>query len=225
MGFESSENWSDNNCAEELGLLLQQVINNKESKEKNIPLPCKISGTMFIQLKDMEGDQNFVAKKHKAKFWEDFVTGPYGMTLKWIDKNGKVLKTPVPFKDWESVSREWAEKNARYFYDKKAKEVSDFFTVNWLIYNQNQLDSIVSILSNVTAKSAWRLKEFLLSNRKTWLNEIYNYISNFAVKSKNWKKQRGLEARRLFEANWFSGVINSIGYYQNLLFGGKSKKK
>lgn len=224
MELEKMDNWENNSIIEELHLLLQQIFGNKESKEKNQPLPYKISDGMFQELLEMEGSQNFVAQKHKNKFWEDFVTWPYGMTLKRIDKNGNLLDTPVAFKEWERVTSMWAKENARVFYEIKAKEVSWFLVDHWLNYNQNQLDSLVSMMSNVTSKSATTLKDFLVSNRNSWLNEIYNFIVNFALRSSNGIKQPGLEVRRLFEANWFNWVINSVNYYRNLLFPKNNSK-
>jgi len=47
------------------------------------------------------------------------------MVYKHIDANGNLLKTIMPFKDGERVNKDWAEKNARAYYNKKAKEWSD----------------------------------------------------------------------------------------------------
>ncbi len=234
MELEKLGSWESISIREEINSLLQQIISNRELKQSNVvkeskeikkSLPNKISDSMFQELLKMEGDQSLVAEIHKNDFWERFVTGPYGMTLKRIDKNGNLLKTPVKFKEWDRFTSAWAKENARAFYNKKAKEVSWFLTEHWLVYNQNQLDSIVSILSNVTAKSARRLKDFLVSNRNFWLDQIYKFIVNFALRSQNGEIQPGLEVRRLFEANWFNWAVNSVGYYRNLLFGDWSKSK
>ena len=47
------------------------------------------------------------------------------MVYKHIDEDGNLLKKPVPFNNGERVSKSWAEKNARVYYNKRAKERSD----------------------------------------------------------------------------------------------------
>jgi len=58
----------------------------------------------------------------EKSFVESFTTGPYGMVYKYIDEKGNLLNKPVAFKEGETVSKEWAEKNAKAYYDKQAKE-------------------------------------------------------------------------------------------------------
>lgn len=161
-----------------------------------------ISDAMFKQLLHIEGSQDFVAKTHKKKFWESFVTWPYGMVYKHIDANGNLLKAIIPFKDGEHVNKDWAEKNARAYYNKKAKEWSDLLKNKWYKYSQDMLDALVCA-SGWTKKSQDRLKNYVLSH---WGNEdaIYNFMSNFAITAAwNWKVMPGLIRRRKFEANWF----------------------
>jgi hypothetical protein len=47
------------------------------------------------------------------------------MVYKHIDENGNLLKNPVSFKEGEHVDKDWAEKNARAYYNKRAKEWAD----------------------------------------------------------------------------------------------------
>ena len=172
-----------------------------------------ISDAMFQNLLHMEGDQDFIAKSHKQKFWENFVTWPYGMVYKHIDENGKLLKNPVPFKEGEHVSKDWAEKNARAYYNKKAKEWADLLKSKWYKYNQDMLDALVSA-SWGTKKSVDRLKNFVLLH---WNDKeaIYNFMSKFATTAAwNWKTMPWLVIRRNFEAHWFRWNKEPMSEYQ-----------
>ena len=174
---------------------------------------AEISEEMFQQLLYMEWDQDFVAKVHKNDFWEDFVTWPYGMVYKHIDENWNLLNNIVSFKDGERVSKDWAEKNARAYYNKRAKEWSDLLKSKWYKYSQDMLDALVSA-SWWTEKSVRRLKEFVLSH---WDDKdaIFNFMSKFATTAAwNWKILRGLVIRRDFEANWFKGNKEPLSDYQ-----------
>lgn len=176
-----------------------------------------ISENMLQQLFVMEGDQNFVAKTHKSKFWESFATWPYGMVYKHIDENGNLLKQPVHFKNWERVTKSWAQNNARAYYNKVAKEWKKLLDWRWFKYSQNMLDSLVSA-SNWTAKATKRLKNFVLSN---WNNKsaIVKFLSNFATTAAwNGKKLRGLIIRRQFEANWFNWLTESYTDFRKKYF-------
>ena len=172
-----------------------------------------ISERMFQQLLQIEGSQNFVAKTHKNKYWENFVTWPYGMVYKHIDSKWNLLNKPVPFKNWERVSKERAEKNARAYYNKKAKEWSDLLRSKWYKYSQDMLDALVCA-SWWTIKSQNRLKEFILSH---WGDEdaIYNFMTKFAITAAwNWKVMPGLIRRRKFEANRFKWNRQSYETYR-----------
>lgn len=174
---------------------------------------AEISDAMFQQLLYMEWNQDFVAKIHKSDFWEDFVTWPYGMVHKHIDENWNLLDKPTPFKEGERVSKEWAEKNARAYYNKRAKEWSDLLKEKWYEYSQDMLDALVSA-SWWTEKSVKRLKEFVLSH---WNDKdaIFNFMSKFATTAAwNWKTMPGLVIRRDFEANWFRWNKEPMSEYQ-----------
>ena len=177
-------------------------ITETKQKEKIEQWWTKISENMFQELLQMEGNQNFIAKSHKNKFWESFVTWPYGMVYKHIDKKWNLLKTPVSFKEGEHVDKKRAENNARAYYNKKAKEWSDLLKNKWYEYSQNMLDALVCA-SGGTKKSQDRLKNYVLSHRGDE-DVIYNFMSKFAVTAAwNWKVMPGLVRRRKFEANWF----------------------
>jgi hypothetical protein len=47
------------------------------------------------------------------------------MAYKHIDEQGNLLKKIIHFKSGEKVTEDWARKNARAYYDKKAKEWKD----------------------------------------------------------------------------------------------------
>ena len=186
----------------------------KESKAEIIQgWWVEISEAMFRQLLDMEGDQDFVAKTHGKKFWENFVTWPYGMVYKHIDENGNLLKNPVSFKEGERVNKDWAEKNARAYYNKKAKEWSDLLKWRWYEYSQDMLDALVSA-SWWTKKSVDRLKNFVLSH---WDDKdaIFDFMSKFATTAAwNGKTMPWLVIRRNFEANWFKWNKEPMSAYQ-----------
>ena len=186
----------------------------KESKTEIIQeWWVEVSEAMFKQLLYMEGDQDFVAKSHGKKFWESFVTWPYGMVYKHIDENGNLLKNPVPFNNWEHVNKDWAEKNARAYYNKKAKEWSDLLRWKWYEYSQNMLDALVSA-SWWTKKSVDRLKNFVLSH---WDDKdaIFDFMSKFATTAAwNWKTMPWLVIRRDFEANRFKWNKEPLSAYQ-----------
>ena len=172
-----------------------------------------ISDAMFQQLLKMEWDQDFVAKTHSKKFWENFVTWPYGMVYKHIDNNWNLLDKPVAFKNGEHVSKDWAEKNARAYYNKRAKERSDLLRSKWYEYTQDMLDALVSA-SWWTEKSVTRLKNFVLTH---WDDKdaIFNFMSKFATTAAwNWKTMPGLVIRRNFEANWFRWNKEPMSEYQ-----------
>ena len=196
-----------------------------ENKEDNIQKWWdKISEDMFQQLLTMENSQNFVAKIHKKNFWESFVTWPYGMVYKLIDKKGNPLKSPIEFKAWERTTPERAKQNAKAYYDKRAQEWKDLLDKNWYEYNQAQLDSLVSA-SWWTAKSVERLQTFVLSHRNQ-PTEIYNFMSTFATTSAwNWETQPWLIIRRQFESNWFIWIQKSIKEYQKEYYEKNPQRK
>ena len=172
-----------------------------------------VSDEMFKELLIMEGSQNFVAKTNRRDFWENFVTWPYWMVYKHIDRNGNLLKTPIGFDEWERVSKDWAEKNARAYYNKKAKEWSDLLKSKWYEYTKDMLDALVSA-SWGTKKSVDRLKEYVLSNRND-KKAISQFISSFATTSAwNWEVQKWLVTRRKFESNWFQWIKHPYTEYQ-----------
>ena len=178
--------------------LIKLIWWGKESQE------CwdTISEDMFQQLLKIEGSQNFVAKTHKKNFWENFATWPYGMVYKHIDENWNLLKKPIPFKDGERVSKDWAQKNARALYSKRAKERKDLLDEKWYKYNQNMLDSLVSTCW-WTTKARESLQNYVLSHRNN-KNEVVDFISKHATTAAgNGKTMPGLVRRRKFEADWF----------------------
>ena len=180
---------------------------------ENMSNSDKISEEMFQQLLKMEGSQDFVAKSHRKDFWENFVTWPYGMVEKHIDENGKLLKKTLPFKEGERVDKNWAEKNAKAYYDKRAKEWSELLKGRWYEYSQDMLDALVSA-SWWTTKSVTRLKNFVLSH---WDDKdaIFNFMSKFATTAAwNGKTMPGLVIRREFEANWFKWNKEPLSDYQ-----------
>ena len=163
-----------------------------------------VSEDMFQQLLKIEGSQDFIAKTHKKKFWEDFATWPYGMVYKHIDENWNLLKKPIPFEDGEQVSEDWAQKNARALYDKRAKERKDLLDAKWYKYNQDMLDSLVSTCW-WTSKARKSFKDYVLSHRNN-KNEVVDFISKHATTAAgNGQTMPGLVRRRKFEANWFIG--------------------
>ena len=89
-----------------------------------------ISDEMLQELLTMEWKQNFTAKTHSDNFWETFVTWPYGMVYKHIDKDWNLLKKPTAFTSGEKVSASWAEQNARAYYNKKAKQWKELLVEN-----------------------------------------------------------------------------------------------
>ena len=190
------------NIAAIQGRKIQQNINLTDNTiERNKELPTTISEKMFHELLTMEGWQWYVAQIHK-KFKEKFVTWPYGMTQKHIDRNGKLLSDTIPFRNWERVSKEWSLKNAKTYYDKRAKEWANELKTKWLKYTQEMLDALVSA-SWGTQGSVTSLKNFVFSNwwDKIW---IFNFLIKFA-RTAAWSGEIlwGLVARRELEANWF----------------------
>ena len=186
---------------------------NNQHKENNQKWWDTISDAMFQQLLYIEWNQDFVAKTHGKKFWENFVTWPYGMVYKHIDNNWNLLDKPITFKNGERVSKDWAEKNARAYYNKRAKERSDLLKSKWYEYTQDMLDALVSA-SWWTEKSVKILKEFVLSH---WDDKdaIFNFMSKFATTAAwNWKTMPGLVIRRDFEANWFKWNKEPMSEYQ-----------
>ena len=191
----------------------------KENEKKNETIQKwwdEISESMFQQLLLMEWSQSFVAKTHSKKFWENFATWPYWMVYKHIDKNGNLLNKPVPFKDGERVNQTWAEKNARAYYNKRAKEWSSLLKWKWYTYTQEMLDALVSA-SWWTEKSVKSLKNFILSHRDD-KNAIFNFMSKFATTAAcNGKVMPWLVTRRKFEANRFAWTKHPYSDYQKHL--------
>ena len=178
-------------------------ITQNESQETWEKWGDKISDEMFQQLLTMEGSQNFVAKSHSKKFGEKFVTWPYGMVYKHIDSQGNLLKKPTPFQEWEKVSQERAQKNAKALYDKRAKEWKELLDTKWYSYTQCMLDSLVSTCW-WTSKSQKTLKDYVLSHRNN-KSAVVDFIGKHATTAAgNGKVMRGLVRRRKFEANWFN---------------------
>ena len=183
----------------------------------------KISEDMFQQLLTMEDSQNFIAKIHKNKFWETFVTWPYGMVYKHIDENGNLLKKLIKFKEWERLRPERAKQNAKAYYDKRAQERKNLLDNKWYEYNQAQLDSLVSA-SWWTTTSVEKLKNFTLSHRGKPM-EISKFILTFATKSAwNWQEQPWLVIRRQFESNWFKWIKKPIWEYQRKYYERRQKQ-
>jgi hypothetical protein len=182
----------------------------------------KISENMFQELLIMEGGQWYKAVVH-GEFWEKFPTWPYWMRYKHIDKNWNLLENIAHFKNWERVTKEWALKNAKAYYDKRAQEWKKLLDKNWYEYNQAQLDSLVSA-SWWTNESFKRLKNYVLSNWKNKKN-IFNFICNFATKDSNWKVQGWLVARRQLEANRFMWTQKPYTEYQREYAQNKKKNK
>lgn len=178
---------------------------SEDSKEGEKKWWNTISNGMFNQLLEMEGKikkgENLVAKSEYRKFWESFATWPYGMVYKHIDMDWNLLKKPVPFKENETVTEKRAKDNAKAYYNKKAEEWKHLLDREGCEFNQNQLDALVSA-SWGTIAATKRLESFVLTH---WNkpDEISNFMSNFAVTSKNGQVQKGLIRRRKFEANRF----------------------
>lgn len=190
---------------------LKSIVLKSTAEVKEIESPNTISGGMFRNLLQMENDQWFVAKKH-WKFWESFVTWPYGMVYKNIDPKWNPLKSKIPFKAWERVTKEWAEKNARVHYDQVAKKWAEELKNRWFKYTQSMLDALVSA-SNGTARSVNNLKKFVFENWNKWISIIGDFIMNFATRDQNGKQQQGLVRRRKFEANWFKWILEPFTKY------------
>lgn len=166
-----------------------------------------ISDEMFQHLLDKEGahrtsDGNVYAKAETAQFGEKFVTGPYGMVYKHIDKNGNPLQRLEPFRQGEVVSDEWAKKNAKAYYDKQASEWHQLLSGKEI--SQNQLDALVSA-SGGTVRATNAFKKYITEHWGDW-DSISKFWKNFAITSAgNGQVQRGLVTRRNFEVNWFLG--------------------
>lgn len=164
-----------------------------------------ISEEMFQQLLSMEGDQNFIAKSHRQKFWETFVTWPYGMVYKHIDSQGNPLKKPIPFMEWEHLTEERSKNNAKAYYNKKAKERKNTLDSKWCQYSQCMLDSLVSA-SWWTTKSTNTLKNYVITHRNN-KTAITKFMSTHAITAAwNGKVMPWLVRRRKFEANRFKGI-------------------
>ena len=103
---------------------------------------------------------------------------------------------------WENVSKELALKNAKTYYDIRAKERKSLLDEKWYKYNQCQLDSLVAA-SWWTQKATKNLQTYVLSHRNN-PSEVSSYMSTFATTSAwNGKTQPGLVIRRQFESNRF----------------------
>lgn len=182
----------------------------------------EISEDMFQQLLQIEWSQGYVSKI-MTQFWEKFPTWPYGMVYKHIDKDWNLLKKPIPFKNWEKVTKERALKNAKTYYNKKAQERKDLLDKEWCEYNQAQLDSLVSA-SWWTKKSVDRLQNFVLSHREH-PSEISDFISKFATTSAgNWQIQPWLVIRRQLESNRFNWIEKPLSEYQKEWYQNHSSK-
>lgn len=191
--------------------------NTEESKENAQTWSDKISDEMFEQLLKMEwkhekGGNTLVAWVGK-QFWEKFATWPYGMVYKHIDENGNLLKKPVQFKAGEEVNADWALKNARACYDKRAKERKEDLEKKWHKYTQNELDSLVSTCG-WTKKSSNSCRDFVLANWND-KNKVIEYIRTHSTTAAwNGKVMPGLVRRREFEAGWFSGIKKTFAEYK-----------
>lgn len=193
---------------------------NKTNIETEEVLPkwwSEISNDMFQELLRMEWNQNFTAKTHRQSFGENFPTWPYGMVYKHIDSQWNLLKNPIPFKDWEHLTRDRAEKNAKAYYDKKAKDWTNLLDKNWYRYTQSNLDALVSA-SWWTTASVKRLKNFVTQHRDN-KQDITQFLSTFATTSAwNWKVQPWLVSRRKFESNRFQWIKHPYSDYQRGLY-------
>ena len=185
---------------------IEQQNTNQESQETTKTWSDKISNEMFEQLLKMEGKHkqgnNTLVAKTGKQFWEKFPTWPFGMVYKHIDNEWNLLKKAVPFKEWEKVTEDWWRKNAKAYYDKRAKEWKDILDSKWYKYTQCMLDSLVC-QSWWTKKSTNSLKEYVTSH---WNNKdgIFNFISKHATTAAwNWKVMPGLVKRAKFAANRF----------------------
>ncbi len=192
----------------------------KESQETTKTWSDKISNEMFEQLLKMEGkhkkEGKLVAKKGK-QFWEWFPTWPFGMPYRHIDNEGNLLKKAIPFKEWEEVTEEWARKNAKACYDKRAKEIKEAFDKKWYKISQNQLDALTSTCG-WTSKSRKNCLNYALDNRKDQ-KKVVEYISTHSTTAAwNGKVMPGLVYRRKFEADWF--VWNKMTFAEH-----RSKQK
>lgn len=203
-------------------MALQRNLNiNQNSKETIQESPTSISEDIFQELLAMEWWQWYVAQVHK-KFWENFATWPYGMVYKHIDSQGNLLKKPIPFKEWERMTKQWALDNAKAYYNKKAREWAKNLKDAWCNYNQDQLDALVSA-SWWTVKSYERLKNFVLSHWNN-LKEVFEFLKTFARRDSKWNLLGWLIARRNLEANWFMwNTEKSYGEYQNDYFQQRKK--
>lgn len=194
---------------------------SKESTEQSKEWWDTISDAMFQNLLTMEWWNGYIAKIEK-KFWEKFPTWPYGMVYKWIDEKWNRLKEKTTFKAWENVSKERALKNAKTYYDIRAKERKSLLDEKWYKYNQCQLDSLVAA-SWWTQKATKNLQTYVLSHRNN-PSEVSSYMSTFATTSAwNGKTQPGLVIRRQFESNRFLWKQKPFTEYQKEYY--QSKKK
>lgn len=172
----------------------------------------KISEEMFHELLSIEWTQDFVAKIHHSKFWESFVTWPYGMVYKHIDQNWNLLERLIPFKDGEKVSPSRAKENAKAYYNKQAKKWKNTLDQNWCRYTQDMLDALISA-SWWTTASYNHLKKFVLSHRND-KEAIYNFRLKFATTAAwNGKVMPWLVRRRKFEANRFKWIKKPFSSY------------
>lgn len=189
------------------------IERNSESEEILSEWWGKISNDMFQELLKMEWNQDFTARIHRQSFGEDFPTWPYGMVYKHIDSQWNLLKNPIPFKDWERLTKDWSEKNAKAYYDKRAKDWTSLLDKNWYRYTQNNLDALVSA-SWWTTASVKRLKNFVTQHRDN-KQDITRFLSTFATTSAwNWKIQPWLVSRRKFESNRFQWIKHPYSDYQ-----------
>ena len=205
--------------------IIAEPAANNSTQTTNNSAKAKISDEMFQNLLGIEGSHTkngmLMAHAENKKFGETFVTGPYGMTQKHIDKNGNLLKQPTSFKEGELVSKEWALANAHAYYDKQAawwKQILGNRQVT-----QHQLDALVSA-SCGTQRSVRILKQFVLENWGNWDAIVKRWKSFATTSAGNGKVQPGLVTRRQFEANWFVGSNqpwSSYRTYRKKRLGGK----
>lgn len=176
----------------------------KPSPKDNNGNAIEISDAMFniINTRIEDPKQSLTAKvmRHLGETW---ATGPYGQVYKWIDENGNLLKQGIPFKEGETVTRQFALANAKAYANKKAAEWKKKLE-GLPGLTQDRLDALTSM--SYGGKSTQPNSEFGNFVKNNWGNweKIAKKWRTHAINGKS-GPLRGLRVRRAFEADWFLG--------------------
>ena len=188
-------------------------------RPKLVPMSQEaILNNLAIEGKHVHDSGDFVAKR-ETQFGEKFVTGPYGQVYKYIDEKGNLLSNPIPFKEGERVSPEFALANAQAYYEQKATRWLNLLEGKEGL-TQDKLDALVSA-SGGTRKATQKLEEIVLNNWGNW-QAIADKWKRFAVTAAgNGKVMPGLLSRRYWESEWFLGNKHPYQYWQQQQRDGK----